>query len=80
MGNLLQIIVGLVLLVWAGDASAQLTPRGGARPYAQTFTSTGSFVVPNGVSTVYLTGCGAGGGGGGGHTADPGGGGGGGPR
>ena len=42
------------------------------------FTSSGTWTVPSGVSTIVLTGCGGGGGGAGGHTADPGGGGGGG--
>ncbi|MEI9695578.1 hypothetical protein V5074_20960, partial [Atlantibacter hermannii] len=38
-----------------------LTMRG-----MQTFTSSGSFTVPNGVTTLYLSGCAGGGGGGGG--------------
>jgi hypothetical protein len=42
------------------------------------FVASGTWEVPAGVTTIYLTGCGAGSGGAGGHSADPGGGGGGG--
>lgn len=42
-------------------AQVSLSPRG-----IQRFTSTGNFIVPYGVTTVYLSGCGGGGGGGGG--------------
>ena len=42
------------------------------------FTEDGTWVVPAGVNTIYVSGCGGGGGGAGGHSADPGGGGGGG--
>jgi len=52
-------------------------PLSGNSARFQTFLSSGSFTVPAGVTTVYLTGC-AGGGGGGGASANPGGGGGGG--
>ncbi|MEI9695819.1 hypothetical protein V5074_22210, partial [Atlantibacter hermannii] len=44
-----------------GLANLGLTMRG-----MQTFTSSGSFTVPNGVTTLYLSGCAGGGGGGGG--------------
>src|SRR3990167_1042106 len=78
------IVLFLVLVtpsVWAQSAigtAAAGSP--GSRFYSQTFTTVGAntFVVPSGVTTIFVTGCGGGGGGAGGHTADPGGGGGGG--
>lgn len=74
--------LGFILLLGPSISYAQVMYGGGsipgARPYSLTFTGSGTFSVPTGVKTIFLTGCGAGGGGGGGHTADPGGGGGGG--
>lgn len=63
---------------WAQAVGTHAAGNPGSRFYSQTFTASGSFVVPSGVATLFATGCGAGGGGAGGHTADPGGGGGGG--
>lgn len=61
------VVLGVLLATWPAFAAGVLTPAaGGVSPSSggeALFTSSGTWTVPSGVSTIVLTGCGGGGGG-----------------